>query len=404
MQRAGQPHLPRSVTCPDRSNQPIIRAIGDAQCILFGIKRDHHLHRSKNLIACQQMVRCNIGKQRWCYISTLLRRVISQNALGGDLQIRAFRQEATHNLLLPRGNQRPKAQVVHRRSNSQPGIRVGHLVAHLIVDAPLHQDAGGGRTGLPGILNACVHQKGQRGVQIRIFKHQLRGFSAQLQCHWHHVSCSRRLHQRPGYNRPCKADMLDAGMPRQGCARLCPQPGHDVQRAIWQSGFLRKMGKGQRGQAGLFRWFQDTGIAHGQRGPNRPSDDLHGVVPWHDMSRHTMRLAQRVNRVAIQIGDCFTHHLVRRPTVEFAIPRQRHRICARLGQWLAHISSFQRGQVIHPFAHQLPKPGQDTATLQRGHPAPLPRPGCLCRGHGCVNILCFPARYLADRAAIRRVH
>ena len=252
----------------------------------------------------------------------------------------------------------------------------------------------------PPFWMPAVDKKGQGRVEVGIGKDDLRGFAAQLQRHRHHVLCRRSLHQRAGGDRAGEGDMLHPRMARKRRSGLRPQPRHHVQRPCGQACLRCQMGKGQRGEAGFFCGFQHAGIAHRQRRANRASDDLHRIVPGHDMAGDAKGFAQGEDGVTVHIGDGVAGDLVRRATVEFAVARQRHRIGARLGQRLADVHHLQRCKPVHALGYHLAEAGQDTATLGGAHLAPCALLRGLRCGNGGVDIGRLTACYLADFAAI----
>ena len=84
-----------------------------------------------------------------------------------------------------------------------------------------------------------------------------------------------------------------------------------------------------------------TSVAHCKRGPHRAANNLHRVVPRHDMARDAVRFAEGIDRVAVEIGDGLTHHLIRGAPVKLHVTGERCRIGAGLGQRLAHVFCFQ---------------------------------------------------------------
>ena len=117
-----------------------------------------------------------------------------------------------------------------------------------------------------------------------------------------------------------------------------------------------------------------------------------------------MRFTQRINGIAVHVGDGFAMHLVGGTAVEFHVTRKRHRVGAGLPKRLAHVHRFERGEFIDLFQHKLADPGQDAAAFQRGHLAPCPCAGRVGRLDRRIDICRVAARDLADHAAVRRVH
>ncbi len=132
----------------------------------------------------------------------------------------------------------------------------------------------------------------------------------------------------PDRNRPGEGEMPDAGMGGERRAGLFAEARHDVERAVRKARLAREIGERKRGQAGFLRRLQHAGVAHRQRRADRAPGDLHRIVPRHDMPGHAMRLAQGVDRVAVEIGDGFAHHLVGGAAVKLHVAGERQRVRA----------------------------------------------------------------------------
>ena len=96
--------------------------------------------------------------------------------------------------------------------------------------------------------------------------------------------------------------------------------------------------------------------------PGAP-DNLHRIVPRHDMAGDAMGFTQGVDRIAIQIGNRLPMHLVGCATVKLHVAGQRHGIIAGLGQRFADIHGFKFCKQIDIFQHQLADTGQDAGPL-----------------------------------------
>ena len=188
---------------------------------------------------------------------------------------------------------------------------------------------------------------------------------------------------RPTATEPVKDRCCTPRMRRQRRAGFLAQPRHHVQRAGRQAGLVRDAREGQRRQAGLLGRLQHAGVAHRQRGADAAADDLHRVVPRHDVAGDAMRLAQRQRGVAGGEGDRLAHHLVGRAAVELEVARQRQRVGAALAAAacrhpapraapVRRPAPSTRGRHAHQHAAALggrqPAPG-----ARRARPAPRPR-------------------------------
>ena len=150
----------------------------------------------------------------------------------------------------------------------------------------------------------------------------------------------------PTATEPVKEMMPDAWMGGERRARLLAEAGHDIERAGRKTRLPREVGERERGEAGFLRRLQHAGVAHRQRRADGAPGDLHRIVPRHDMSGHAMRLAQGVDRVAVEIGDRFAHHLVGGAGVELHVARHRQRVGAALLQRLADVERLDPRKLV----------------------------------------------------------
>ena len=186
-------------------------------------------------------------------------------------------------------------------------------------------------------------------------------------------------------------------------ARLLAEARNDIERAGGKAGLARQIGERERGQAGLLGRLQHAGVAHRQRRADGAPADLHRVVPRHDMAGHAVRLAQRVDGVAVEIGDRLAHHLVGRPGVEFHVARHRDRVGAGLLERLADVERLDPRQVVDAGEDQIGKPRQQAAALGGGEPPHGPGERALRRFDRGVDVGAAAARDRADFDAARRI-
>ena len=297
----------------------------------------------------------------------------------------------------------PTSRSAQRGADAQGAVARRHARHHVVEDAALDQDARRGRTGLPGVLDAGIHQEGQRGVQVGIGEDDLRALAAEFQRHRHGVLGRCGLDHRTHADRAGEGQVLHAGMRRQRRAGLFAQARHDVQRAGGQAGLVGNAREGQRRQAGFLGGLEHAGIAHGQRRADAAADDLHRVVPGHDVAGDAMRLAQRQRGVAGCEGDGLAHHLVGRAAVELQVAGQRHRIGAALLQGLPTSSASSRASSSACSSTRADMPQQHAPALGGAELAPGAVERGLRRGHGGVDVGRVAARDLRQQAAVGRV-
>ena len=182
--------------------------------------------------------------------------------------------------------------------------------------------------------------------------------------------------------------------------RFDAEAGNHVQCAIGKASLPGQIGEHQRGQAGILGGFQNAGIAHGKGCADRSADDLHRIIPRHDMPRHAMRFAQGIDGVAVEIRDGLAMYLVRRAAVEFAVARKGDCIGAGLGDGFADVEGFKCRQQVSMVQHKLAEAGEATASLQRAHLAPRAVQSGLGGADSSVHIRVSAAGDPAQRAAI----
>ena len=144
------------------------------------------------------------------------------------------------------------------------------------------------------------------------------------------------------------------GCAPQRCARFLAQARHDVERPGRQAGASAMRAKASAREAGLLGRLEHAGVAHRQRRADAAADDLHRVVPRHDVRRHAVRLAQRERGVAVGEGNGLAVHLVGGAAVELEVARQRHRVGAALLQGLADIQRLEPRQFVGLLQHSAP--------------------------------------------------
>ncbi len=186
-------------------------------------------------------------------------------------------------------------------------------------------------------------------------------------------------------------------------AGLFAEAGHDIERACRKARLAREIGERERGEASFLRGLQHASVAHRERPADGAPGDLHRIVPRHDMAGHAMRLAQGVDRVAVEIGNGFAHHLVGRAAVEFHVARHRQRVGASLLQRLADVERLDVREFVDPLLDEFGELGHEPSALGRGQLAPLPGKRALGRFDRRIDVGRLAARDLADLNATRRV-
>ena len=186
-------------------------------------------------------------------------------------------------------------------------------------------------------------------------------------------------------------------------ARLFAKARHDIERARGKARLAREIGERKRGEAGFLRGLEHAGVAHRQRRADGAPGDLHRIVPRHDMAGHPMRLAQGVDRVAVEIGDGFAHHLVGGAAVKLHVARHRQRVGAALLQGLADVERLDVGEFVDPLLDEFGELRHEPPALGRGQLAPFAGKRALGRFDRRIDVCAPPARDLADLDPARRV-
>ena len=126
------------------------------------------------------------------------RRVAFDAAFGGDGEavLAAAFEELFDAELLLRRDQRPHIEIVFGGADAQGAIAFGETFEKLVVDLALNDETRGGGAGLARVLDSGVHEERQRALDIGIFEHDLRRFSAELERDGHGIASGSRLHQR----------------------------------------------------------------------------------------------------------------------------------------------------------------------------------------------------------------
>jgi len=130
----------------------------------------------------------------------------------------------------------------------------------------------------------------------------------------------------------------------------------------------------------------------GKRGSDRAADDLHGVIPRDDVAGDTVGFAQRIDRVAVHIGDRFASDFVSGSGVEFHVAGKGNGICAGLLERLAHIHGFDPCQLVRAFQNQLTDAGKDATALQSRGFSPIRIERSACGLNSAIYVIRRPPR------------
>ena len=116
------------------------------------------------------------------------------------------------------------------------------------------------------------------------------------------------------------------------------------------------------------------------------------------MAGDAVRLAQRVDGVAGEVGDGLAGQLVGGAAVELEVARQRPGVGARLGQRLADVAGLEPGQLLGALLDQPADAREQAAALGGGRPAPVAGERGAGRGDRGVDLAGAAAGDPADLA------
>ena len=254
----------------------------------------------------------------------------------------ASARKSAHALPLRRADQRSAVEIGQRRADLQRREARAQAFEHLLVAAALDKQAAARRAGLAGVLHDGVDQHRQRGVEIRVGKDDLRSLAAQLECDRTMPLGGFARDRGAGGRRAGERDVLDSRMRGQRGARLAPESGDDVERAFGKPDACRKLGEAQQRQAGVLGRLDHAGIAGGERGTDRTTEDLQRVVPGNDVAGDAVRLAPGQHRVALWIGNRLAMELVAGAAVELEVARAGRDVGACLLHRLAAVARLEQ--------------------------------------------------------------
>ena len=206
-----------------------------------------------------------------------------------------------------------------------------------------------------------------------------------------------------GLGRAGERDVVDARMLGECLAGFRSEPGHDVQRTGRKPDRGGERGDTQQRQAGVLGGLDDAGVARCERGPDRAPEDLHRIVPGHDVPGHAMRLADRQDRVAVLVGNRGAVQLVGGAGIELEVARQRDRVGPCLLQRLAGVLGLELRQLLDMGLDRIGPAPQQAAAIDGGHPAPEAGMGRARGRDGLIDVVGAAAGDLREHGAARRI-
>ena len=272
-----------------------------------------------------------------------------------------------------------------------PGAKLaealGHRVDHVLEDAALDQQAAAGGAGLAAVLDDGVDEGRQRPLEIGIVEHHLGRLAAELQRHADMVLRRRRLNGGACLRAAGEGYEVDAGMGGERGARRAAETGHHVERTVREADLAGKRRDAQDRERGILRRLDHRGVAGGERRTDGASEDLHRIVPGHDMPGHAVRHALDADEMGVEIGDHVAVQLVGGAAVEFEIAGERDGVGAGLAQGLAVVAALQDGELVRMGLDDGRKLHEQASALRGGQPAPGAVEGGAGGLDGLVDVL-----------------
>ena len=309
-------------------------------------------------------------------------------------------EEVPHALLLLRADQRPAVEVELARAHLQLGKRVREPREQRLVSRALDQHAAARRARLPGVLHDRRDEHGQRGVEIGVGEDDLRRLPAEFERHGDVVVGGHLDDRRAGCGRAGERNVVDARMPRERRARLVAVARDDVQRAVGQARFRREFGDAQDRHARVLGRLHHARVAGRERRRDAAPENLHRVVPRHDVAGHAMRLADRQHRVAGLVGQGLAVQLVGGARVELEVARDAGRVGVRLLERLAGVARFELRDLVVARADQHRQAREDASAVGGARVAPRAVVGGARGLHGAVDVGGVAARELREHLAV----
>jgi hypothetical protein len=306
--------------------------------------------------------------------------------------------------VLPRGYQRPEIEVLLARAGNQRSESLCKPARDLFGNALLDEDPAAGRTGLAAVLDDRVDEDGHRGVQVGIGEDQLRRLAAQFERDGTVVSGGRLRDQGAGRGGAGEGDVVDAGVRGQRRAGLGAETGDDVEDALRQPGFRAEFGSPQQRQARVLCRFHDAGVAGRDGRAHRAPEDLHRVVPRHDVAGDAVGLADREHGIAVLVGNGLAVQLVRGARIELEVAGQGGGVAACLSHRLAGVQAFQQGEFFGVIRHDPGPLVEDPAARRRGGRAPGLAVGGSRRRDSTIDVGGRPPGQGSQGEAAGRIH
>ncbi len=216
---------------------------------------------------------------------------------------------------------------------------------------------------MAGVLDPGVHEKRNRAVDVGICEYELWRLAPELERDRYDVFGGSSLNELSHGNRPGERNVVHVCMTRERSAGLVAQARYDVEGARRKSGLSCQVRERQGGETCFFGWFEHCGIACGECRTNRAADDLHGIVPRHDVACDAMRLPQCVDGVPVEVRNGRPVQLVCSASVELHVSSERKHICPCLGQRFANVERLELAEYFGVLEDELSEASEHPTTF-----------------------------------------
>src|SRR3989449_5045995 len=272
----GNPQRATDVTSPDRADQAVGRVVDQPQDLVLVGERDDGENRSKDLFLGDAHPVVRVIEHGRIQEAAPRQRAAGRRSTGQ--QPRAFLPAdldvALDPFALLHRDQGPNLSAgVERIANLQLLAAGRDALIELLGDRAMNECAAAGAAVLPGITKDAVDRGRRSLLEIRVRKHDVRGFSSELQGYPRDVRSRLLEDADPGQGLAGKGDLVDTGMSGERAAGAAARAGDDVEHPFGKSGLEGQASQLQRGQRRVARRLEDGGVARGQRRGDLPRGD-----------------------------------------------------------------------------------------------------------------------------------
>jgi len=285
----------------DSATQTVRRIVRPGHRLFFPLEARDDDKRPEDLFAVDLHVILHVrkdgrGDEEALAVDVLVR--LSARGQGGALGLAGL-DVAEHFLVLRLGDLRAlEGFVVERVADLADGLDLLlELVAELVVDGVLDQDARGGGADLAHVRHDADVAPLDGLVEVGVFEDEQRRLAARLQRDVLHVH-GGHLHDLPaGRGAAGEGDLVDIEMRGDGRAAVFAVAVQHVHHARREAGFFDQGGEIEDRERSLLGGFDDDRVAARQRRPKLPRRHRERVIPGDDLPAHAEWLTKRVREL-----------------------------------------------------------------------------------------------------------